>query len=75
MLEGLQGLRIYLPMQETQETWVWFLGWEDPPEQEWQPTPVCLPGEVQGQWSLVAIVNGVTKSHTQLSMHMEAHRD
>ena len=74
MLEGLQGLRIYLPMQETQETWVWFLGWEDPLEQEWQPTPGCLPREVQQQWSLVAIVNGVTKGQTQLSMHVEAHR-
>ena len=21
-------------MQETQETWVWFLGWADPPEEE-----------------------------------------
>ena len=28
-----------------QETWVQFLGWEDPLERKWQPTPVFLPGE------------------------------
>ena len=27
------------------ETWVQFLGWEDPLERAWQPTPVFLPGE------------------------------
>ena len=34
-------------MQETQETetWVQTLGWEDPLEEAWQPTPVFLPGE------------------------------
>ena len=25
--------------------WVWYLGWEDPLEEAWQPTPVFLPGE------------------------------
>ena len=28
-----------------QETWVQFLGREDPLERKWQPTPVFLPGE------------------------------
>ena len=28
-----------------QETWVQSLGWEDPLEKKWQPTPVFLPGE------------------------------
>ena len=28
------------------ETLVWFLGWEDPLEKEWLPTPVFWPGEV-----------------------------
>ena len=28
------------------ETWVQFLGWEDPLEKEWLPTPVFWPGEV-----------------------------
>ena len=27
------------------ETWVCSLGWEDPLEEVWQPTPVLLPGE------------------------------
>ena len=27
------------------ETWVRSLGWEDPLERAWQPTPVFLPGE------------------------------
>ena len=29
----------------TRETWVRFLGREDPLEEAWQPTPVFLPGE------------------------------
>ena len=36
-----------------QETQVRFLGWEDPLEKEWQPTPVFLPGRSHGQRSLV----------------------
>ena len=37
----------------TQETWVQSLGWEDPLEREWHPTPVFLPEEFHGQRSLV----------------------
>ena len=33
---------------------------------KWQPTPVFLPGESQGQGSLVASVYGVTQSRTRL---------
>ena len=33
---------------------------------KWQPTPVFLPGESQGQGSLVAAVYGVTQSWTRL---------
>ena len=36
-----------------QEAWVRSLGQEDPLEKEWQTTPVFLPGESQGQRSLV----------------------
>ena len=36
-------------MQETQKTWVWSLGGEDPWRRAWQPTPVFLPGESHGQ--------------------------
>ena len=40
-------------MQETQETRVQFLGWEDPLEEGRATTPVFLPGEPHGQKSLV----------------------
>ena len=33
---------------------------------KWQPTPVFLPGESQGQGSLVGCVSGVAQSRTQL---------
>ena len=36
-----------------QETRVWSVGWEHPLEKEWQPSPVFLPGEFHGQWTLV----------------------
>ena len=39
-----------------------FLHWR----RKWQPTPVFLPGESQGLWSLVAAVYGVTQSRTWL---------
>ena len=39
-------------VQEMQEAWVQSLGWEYPLEEEWQPTPVFLPGKSHGQRSL-----------------------
>ena len=36
-----------------QETWVQFLGREDPLEEGMQPTPILLPGESRGQSHLV----------------------
>ena len=33
---------------------------------KWQPTPVFLPGESQGQGSLVGCVYGVAQSRTRL---------
>ena len=36
-----------------QETWVQFLGQDDPIKKEWLPTPVFLPGEFHGQRNLV----------------------
>ena len=35
-----------------QGTWVRSLGWEDPLEKGWQPTPVLWPGEFHGLCSL-----------------------
>ena len=39
-----------------------FMHWR----RKWQPTPVFLPGESQGQRSLVAAIYGVAQSRTQL---------
>ena len=36
------------------ETWVQSLGWEDSLEKGRVLTPVFLPGEFQGEWSLVS---------------------
>ena len=36
-----------------QQTRVWPLGWENPLERKWQPTPVSLPGKSHGQRRLV----------------------
>ena len=36
-----------------QETWVQYLGWEDPLEEGMKPSSVSLPGEFHGQRSLV----------------------
>ena len=35
-----------------QEAQVQSLGWEDPLEESWQPTPVFLPGKSHGEKSL-----------------------
>ena len=43
------------------------LGQKDPWRRKWQPTPVFLSGESQGQRSLVAAIYGVTQSRTRLS--------
>ena len=50
-----------------QETQVRFLGWEDPPEKEMQPTPVTLPGESHGQRSLAGYSLWGCKSQKRLS--------
>ena len=39
-------------MQETQETWVWSPGQEDPQEKEMLLTPVFLAGELHEERSL-----------------------
>ena len=52
---------VYLPA--TQETWVWSLSQEDPLEEEWQSTPVFLPGKSHGQKSLAGCS---PQGHTEL---------
>ena len=51
-------------MQKMQEMQIRSLDWEDPLEEEWQPTPVFLPGKIHGQQ---ATVSKVTKSRIRLS--------
>ena len=51
-------------MQETQEMWVWSLGWEDSLEGAWQPTPAFSPGESHGQRSPAGYSHGAAESDT-----------
>ena len=57
-----------------QETWVRSLGWEDPLEKEWQPTPVFLPGKSHGRRSLVGYRPwGRKESDTTERLHFHFH--
>ena len=47
-------------MQEAEGTWVRFLGWEDPLENEME-TPVLLPGNPMQRGAWWAIVYGIAK--------------
>ena len=49
------------------ETWVQYLGHEDPLEKGMQSTPIFLPGESRGQRSLWVAAHGVAKSRTRLN--------
>jgi len=46
------GKKISLTVQETRETQVRSLGWEDPQRKKWSPTLIFLPGKFHGQRSL-----------------------
>ena len=46
---------------QCKEIWVRSLSQKDPLEEEWQPTPVFLPGESHGQRSLVGYSPGGRK--------------
>ena len=50
-----------------QETHVPSLGWEDPLEKEWLPTPVFLPGKFMDRGAWWATSMGFTKSQTRLN--------
>ena len=52
---------------QCKKPWVWSLGWEDPLEKKWQPTPVFLSGEFHRQRSLVSYSPWGPKSCTKLS--------
>ena len=56
------------------ETKVRSLGWEDPLEKEWQPTPVLLPGESHGRRSLVGYSPwGRKESDMTKPLHVHIH--
>ena len=54
------------------------LGWDDPLEKEWQPTPVFLPGEFHGQrslagyspWGCRAGHDWATNTHTHIYIYL-----
>ena len=50
-----------------QETRVWFLGWEDPLEEEMTTHSSILAWEILARGAWRATVQGVEKSRTQLS--------
>ena len=53
-------------MQETQETWVQSLGWEDPLQEEMATHSSILKNSMdRGAWW--ATVHGITKSQTRLN--------
>ena len=49
---GFLGDSVVKNLPTKQEKWAWSLGWEDPLERKWQPTPAFLPGISHGQRSL-----------------------
>ena len=61
---GLPGSQTVKNLSAVWETRVRFLGWEDPLENEWQPTPVFLPGESHDGGAWWATVHGVAESDT-----------
>ena len=63
-LPGHSVVKNCLPLPEKR---VQSLGWEDPLEEEWQPTPVFLPGKPHAQRSLAGYSPWGHKARTQLS--------
>ena len=59
------GNSTHLPIQETQEMQVRFLGWEDPLEEGKATHFSILAWKLS--WTEESIIHGVTKSQTQLS--------
>ena len=62
-----QQQRLHLLMQEPQERWVWFLGWEDPLEKEMATHSSILCRENSMRSRPRATVHGVAKSWTWMS--------
>jgi len=62
-----------MPMQETQEMWIYLCGGKIPWRRKWQPTAVFLPGKSMDRGAWLATVYGVEKSPALLGKH--THKD
>ena len=72
MLEGFPVVSVGKNPPANAETGILSLGWEDPLEREWQPTPVFLPGESHEQRSLAGYSPwGCKKVGTQFNNKMK----
>ena len=75
---GLTGASLVAQMVKClpamQETWVWFLGREDPWRRKWQSIPALLPGKSHGQRSLIGYSPwGHKESDTTERLHFHFH--
>ena len=76
---------IFLPVKETQETWVWSLGWEDPMQEEmathssvlvWKTAWIDEPGGLQSVGSRRVRQNWErtrARAHTHTHTHTHTH--
>ena len=59
-----------------QEMQIQSLGWEDPMERKWQPTPIFLPGKSCGQRSLVGYsAQGRRVGHNWVTKQQRQHNE
>ena len=49
---GFPGGSVLKNLHAKQKNWVWSLGWIDPSQRKWHPTPVLLPRKFHGQRNL-----------------------
>ena len=76
MVEASLVAQMLKNLPATREIWFRSLGWEDPLEKEWLPSPVLLPGKSHRQRSLAGYSSwGHKESDTseQLSTHAHMH--
>ena len=67
--------RIYLPVQETQEMWVWSLGQKIPWRRRWQPAPVFLPGMDREAWRAIILEVAKSRMTERLSTDMKRYKN
>ena len=72
---GKKKKKIYLPMQETLETWVWSLGQEDTLEEEMATHSSILAWRIPRTEEPAGLQSMGSQSQTQLSEHMGTDRN